>query len=137
MMNKKILDDHEELLARIEKLELVRYDLTNPIASKKEDCIDLHGGHSKYDGITMFRKELKRIEQGLLNGSIIPNSGIEKFHVVSVECGYGNHSPNPDGNGTLKSFMMVYFTSSKLDFAYIEKHGSFLIKIDVSNIVNH
>ena len=77
MLDSKLIDKHEALKARIEKLELVRYDLANPIVSKKEFCIDLHGGHKKSDAIKMFRSEMKRIEQGLFDGSIIPNSGVE------------------------------------------------------------
>ena len=134
MLDSKRIDKHEALKARIKKLELVRYDLANPIEAKKDFRIDLHGGHSKPDAIKMFRREMKRIEQGLLEGSIIPNSGVEMVHVVNLICGYGHHALDANGNGTLKSSMLEYLTNSKFDFVYIERHGTFLIKIDVSKL---
>jgi hypothetical protein len=68
--------------------------------------------------------------------------------IIKVICGAGQHinenkspkSPkqieNAGSQGVLKNHFLVFLTESKLDFAYIEKDGVFLIRINKAKVPN-
>ena len=91
MLNKTVFDEFDALKAHIKMLQKVRYDLANPISSKRDFLINFHGGPTRLDVIKIFRNELKRIQKGLDHGSIIPNSGVENVHIINVVCGRGQN----------------------------------------------
>jgi hypothetical protein len=82
--------------------------------------------------------EEKRIKEGLLSGKITCNSTVPNQHVIKVICGYGHHAQDkqPDRVGALRNHFLQILKSSRYDFAYIEKHGVFLIRINLDKYVN-
>jgi len=54
--------------------------------------IDLHGGLRKKEAVERFLQEEERIRNGLLSGTIKPNSQVPNQHIIKVICGYGHHA---------------------------------------------
>lgn len=53
--------------------------------------IDLHGIHLQ-EAITILNRRLQQIQVDLRNGSLEPNIGDGKNHVLKIVCGKGLHS---------------------------------------------
>jgi len=96
--------------------------------------IDLHGGLGKKDACEAFLVHYKRIKAGLTDRTIKTNTQNPKNHIIKVICGFGHHSNggDPECIGSLRKSFKKLIISMKMDFAYIEKHGCFLVRINMS-----
>jgi hypothetical protein len=76
----------------------------------------------------------ERIKGGLTEGTIKANTQDPKNHIIKVICGFGHHSNggDPESIGSLKKSFNELLINKKMDFAYIEKHGCFLVRINMS-----
>ena len=133
----KSLDELNQLKEALENYEkrYSPFDVVNNNSEILNHEIDLHGGLKKLEATDLFNDNYKNIIKGLQNGTIVPNHGDGKTHVIKVICGYGHHAvdvKNPLFVGILRKAFLSFFTNSGLDFAYIEKHGCFLIRENLS-----
>ena len=99
--------------------------------------MDLHGGLRKKEAVERFLEEEKRIKDGLIAGTIKCNSSVKNQHVVKVICGYGHHAKDQSSDrvGALRNHFLQILKSSRYDFAYIERHGVFLVRINLDKYV--
>lgn len=137
------LADYEEERRLIKQTEEFKsnfnpFSIINTNPKLLEYQIDLHGGLRKKEAVDRFLIELDRIKRGLLSGVIKCNSSVPRQHVIKVICGYGHHAQDQraDRVGALRTHFLQLFKSSRFDFAYIEKHGVFLVRINLDMFVN-
>ena len=72
---------------------------------------------------------LTHIRCELLMDKIKCNSHFKNVHIVKVLCGFG-HGREGNYEG-LKEKFLIYFKENLYDFAYVEKDGVFLLRINV------
>lgn len=103
------------------------FEIVNNDASMLQYQIDFHGGLRKQDAEEIFNKCYFRILAGLRSKRFQGNSRFRNQHIVKVICGYGHH--NKQKVGRLRMHFVTYLTYNMFDFAYSEKHGTFLIRV--------